>query len=104
MDQIEFSIKSLPEYQFKIKKISPVDLLCLTTTMNLEDFNKTKDSYNFILEHMEVKINEKWFDVKIPGREIYSPESLETNLIALNELIEYFFSNIIAPLFQKSSE
>lgn len=104
MKQEVFNIKSLPDFEFRIKKISPVDLLCLTTTMDLEDFNKTQDSYNFILEHTEVKINDKWFPVKIQGKDIYMPESLEENLIALNELIEYFFSNIIAPLFQKSSE
>ena len=104
MKQEVFSINSFPDLEFRVKKISPVDLLCLTTTMDLEDFSKTQSSYNFILEHIEVKINDKWFNVKITGKDIYMPESLEENLVALNELIEWFFSNVIAPLFQKSSE
>ena len=53
----EFTIKSRPELVFRTKKISPVDLLALTTTIDFENFTKTKETYNFALEHIEVKDN-----------------------------------------------
>lgn len=104
MEQNVFTIKSLPELEFRPKKISPIDILSISTTMDLENFNKTKEAYSFALENVEVKIGDKWFEVKHPGRDVYMPVGIEENLTALNELLGWFFENIIFKSFQKSSE
>ena len=104
MKQEVFNIKALPDLSFRPAKVSPVDLLSLATTMDLENFKKTKEIYSFILENTEVQINDKWFKVKVAGRDVYMPESIETNLLAMNQIIEWFFDNILKPLFQESSK
>lgn len=100
----EFTIDSMPELQFRVAKISPVDLLAITTQMNFDKFQQTKALYTFALEHVEVKQGEKWFPVKVPNQEVYMPTSLEDDLVALNEVIAYFLNEVVAKTFTKSSE
>lgn len=100
----EFTIQSRPELVFRTKKISPVDLLALTTTIDFENFTKTKELYNFALEHIEVKDNnDKWSSAKIEGREVYNL-LIEDDVMAMNELITYFLNEVVGKAFMKSSE
>ena len=102
--QTEFKIKSRPELEFRVGKISAIDMLALQIQTNFEDMKQTKEVFTFILEHIEVKLLEKWVNVKVQGREIYMPENLEEDLRALQELYTYFLVNILKPLFVKSEE
>lgn len=100
----EFTIESRPELTFRTKKISPVDLLALTTTIDFENFTKTKELYNFALEHIEVKdTDNKWSSAKIEGREVYNL-LIEDDVMAMNELITYFLNEVVGKAFMKSSE
>lgn len=100
----EFTIKSRPELVFRTKNISPVDLLALTTTIDFENFTKTKELYNFALEHIEVKDNnDKWSSAKVEGREVYNL-LIEDDVMAMNELITYFLNEVVGKAFMKSSE
>ena len=100
----EFKIEALPELELRVMRISPVDLLALTTQMDFDKFAQTKEFYKFALEHVEVKQGEKWFQVKYPDREVYTPTTIEDNLSALNQIIQWFFENVIVPAFPQSSE
>ena len=100
----EFTIESLPSLQFRTAAISPVDLLAITTQIDFDKYQQTKMLYTFALEHIEVKQGEKWFPVKLPGQEVYTPTSLGENLVALNEIITYFLNEVVAKTFTKSSE
>lgn len=99
----EFQIQSRPELTFRTKKISPVDLLALSTTIDFEKFTKTKELYNFALEHMEIKEGDKWSPVKFENRDVYNI-LIEEDIVALNELISYFLNEVVAKAFMKSSE
>ena len=105
MNATYFTIESKPELELRTKYVSPIDILAITTTqMDFVEFAKTKEFYSFALEHVEVKVGEKWFPVKFPGRDVYTPEELETNIVVLNEIISWFLENIIVSAFPQSSE
>ena len=104
MQPREFRIKTRPDYELMIPKVSPVDILALTTQMDFESYEPTKVFYNFALEHTQIKVGEKWFPIKYPGREVYMPSEIEDDLASLNEIIEYFLREIIMPAFPKSEE
>ena len=105
MTEKEFKIKSCPDFEFRSRRISPIDLLALaTTSISFEDFGKTKEFYSFALENVEVKLGDKWYPVKYAGREVYSPPELMENIVALNEICQWFLENIIVSAFPKSSE
>lgn len=104
MQPIEFKIAKRPELELRIKKVSPVDLLAISTQMDFNKFAQTKEMYKFALEQTEVKIGDKWFPVKVEGREVYMPTDLEDDPIALNEIIVYFLDNVVTKVFPESSE
>lgn len=99
----EFTISELPDYKFRVAKINGVEILALRTQIDFNDISKTQTTFKFILEHLEIYLGGQWQKVKIANREIYLPEGIEDNPIALNELISYFLNNVIKPLFQKSN-
>lgn len=104
MKQQEFTIENLPDLQFRLMKISPVDLLAMTTQLDFDNFKKTKVLYTFALENIEVKQGEKWLPVKVAGKEIYTPTEIEDNLIALNQLADWFLDNVVTKSFTESSK
>lgn len=99
-----FKIEALPDYEFEFDYISPIDLLALTTQLNLEEFKPTKLTYTFALEHIKVKVGEAWLPVKVADREVYMPSGIETNLIAISQLCNYFLNEVLAKAFTKSEE
>lgn len=100
----EFTIKSRKKDKFRIAKISPVDLLALTTQIDLSNFQQTKVIFTFALEHIEVKVAETWMPVKVVGREVYQPSGIEEDMNAMNELVMYFLNEVIAKTFTQSSK
>ena len=104
MQPKEFTIESKPEMQFRVTRVSPVDLLAITTQMDFEKFAQTKEMYTFALEHIQVKIGDKWNDVKMKGKDVYMPPELEDNIVALNELIIWFLNNVVMNAFPDSRE
>lgn len=100
----EFSIESRPNQRFRVAKISPVDLMAITQTIDFDRFESNQTLIRFCLENAEVLVGEKWLPVKTKGREVYQPLGIEGDLNALNEIFLWMIENVIAKTFTKSSE
>lgn len=98
----EFEIKSLPNVKFRVKRVNPIDLLAMSMSMDLGDFKSNKTLVSFALENIETQLGDKWFPVS--NRGVLTPTALESNLIAMSELTEYFVSNVLFPVFPNASE
>lgn len=101
MKEQVFKIKSRNE-EFRIAKMSPVELLALQTQIDFNSLQQTTTTFDFILEHIEVSIANSW--TKVKDNNIYMPINIESDLTALQELVVYFLSDYLAPLFKKSNE
>ena len=100
----EFTIDSMPDKIFRVAKISPVDLMAITTMVDFEKFESNKTLITFCLENTEVKVGESWQPVKVKGRENYQPMGIDNNFIALNDIFMWMVENVISKTFTKSSE
>ena len=103
MKEKEFKIESRSE-QFRVKKISPVDLMAISTQIDLENLSMTKTLIKFCLENVEVKVGEAWLPVKMTDKEIYQPKDIVDDMTALNEIFVYMMEEVIVKVFTKSSE
>lgn len=103
-EQKTFKLESLPEYEFRVGKVSPIDLLAISTQIDFENFKMTKTLMTFCIENAEVKMGEKWLPVKVKDREVYKPPEIATNIVALNELFMWMMDNVVTAVFPKSSE
>ena len=99
----EFKINGREE-TFRVGYISPVELLALSTQIDFQNYEQTKLLYKFSLEHIEVKVGEAWLPVKTTDKEVYAPQNIANDYIALNELCLYFMQNYIAKTFTQSSK
>ena len=108
-------------FEFRIGRISPVEMLTISSAgISLYkkgpdgnftlDFSNEKNVetintfYNMVFEHIEVKVADKWNPVKQKGTEVWWPESIVTNYDLLMDLINWFMSEVVFPVFLKSSE
>lgn len=99
----EFKLESREE-TFRVAKISPIDILAISTQVDFENFKMTKTLMTFCVENVEVKIGEKWLPVKTKDKEIYWPKDITKDFVALNEIFIYMMENVITAVFPKSSE
>ena len=99
-----FTIESMPNYQFREAYTSPVDLLALSLQVDFDQFKKTKELFEFALEHCEVKVGEKWFPVKSAGLETYAPFGIEKNYTALNDICKWYIETVLMEVFPGSAE
>lgn len=100
----EFKIDAMPNTDFRVKKISPVDLMAITASIDFDKFETNKSLITFCLENAEVKVGETWQPVKTKGRDVYQPMGIESNITALNQVFYWMMENVIAKSFTKSSE
>lgn len=103
MEQTEFTLSSRQE-TFRVAKISPIDLLAISTQIDFENFKMTKTLMQFCIENVEVKMGEKWLPVKVKDKEIYQPKDISNDLVALNEIFVYMMEKVVTAVFPKSSE
>ena len=89
---------------FRIAKLSPVDLLAISTQIDFSNLKMTKTLITFCLENIEVKIGEAWLPVKVKDKEIYQPKDIVNDLSSLSNLYTYFIENVIVKTFMKSDE
>lgn len=99
----EFIIESLPDHAFRVAKISPVDLLAITQTIDFDRFEANQTLVRFCLENVETLMGEKWLPVKVKGKDVYQPMGIESNFDALNDIFLWMMENVIAKTFTKSS-
>lgn len=104
MTHEEFEIESMPGTRFRVAKISPVDMMAITQTIDFDRFESNQTLIRFCLENAEVLMGEKWLPVKTKGRDVYQPIGIESDLIALNEVFLWMMENVIAKVFTRSSE
>lgn len=97
----EFSVKGC-EYILRFKKIKPTTLLALITQLGDMNFKVTENTYDFILENTEVKVEGQWVTLKQGG--VYFPVDLETNLLVLQKIITKFVDELLTPVFTNSGE
>lgn len=96
-----FKIQARDE-EFRIGKISPVEILALQTQIDFNSLEQTTTTFDFILEHIEVNLVGQW--VKVKNKNLYMPVDIENDLQALQQLVVYFLTDYLAPLFKKSNE
>lgn len=104
MEQVEFKIESRKDQIFRVAKISPIDILAISTQIDFESFKATKTLMTFCVENVEVKIGEKWLPVKTKDKEIWWPKDIVNDFVALNEIFIWMMENVITAVFPKSSE
>lgn len=90
-------------YKFRVN-ISSVSLLSLKTTMNFEKPTLTEETYKYMLEHVEVQVKDKWFPVKVKGKEDYFPVGIENKIVLLEDICYFFMREVVMKTFQKSDE
>ncbi len=100
----EFTVESMPNFKFREAYTSPVDLLALSLQVDFDQFKKTKELFEFALEHCEVKVGEKWFPVKSAGMEAYAPLGIEKNFAALNDICHWYIDTVLMEVFPESAE
>lgn len=98
-----FNIEGRKEL-FRVGKISTVEILAIQTQINFNSLYQTETLFNFILEHIEVSLNNTWVTLKEKGREVYMPLDIQNDYIALQQLCIYFIKDYLQPLFKKSEE
>lgn len=98
-----FNIEGRKEL-FRVGKISTVEILAIQTQINFNSLSQTETLFNFILEHIEVSLNNMWVSLKEKGREVYMPVDIQNDYIALQQLCIYFIKDYLQPLFKKSEE
>ena len=98
-----FNIEGRKEL-FRIGKISTVEILAIQTQINFNSLSQTETLFNFILEHIEVSLNNMWVTLKEKGREVYMPLDIQDDYLALQQLCIYFIKDYLQPLFKKSEE
>lgn len=98
-----FNIEGRKEL-FRIGKISTVEILAIQTQINFNSLSQTETLFNFILEHIEVSLNNMWVTLKEKGREVYMPLDIQNDYVALQQLCIYFIKDYLQPLFKKSEE
>ena len=99
----EFKIDAM-QNTFRVGKISPVDLMAITQTIDFEKFETNKVLITFCLENAEVKVGETWLPVKVKNKDVYQPMGIENDFLALNQIFLWMMENVIAKTFTKSSE
>lgn len=98
-----FNIEGRKEL-FRVGKISTVEILAIQTQINFNSLYQTETLFNFILEHIEVSLNNMWVTLKEKGREVYMPLDIQDDYLALQQLCIYFIKDYLQPLFKKSEE
>ena len=57
-----------------------------------------------VFEHISVKIDGKWCNVKEKDADVWWPMHIDEDYDTLNKLIVWFMSDIVIPVFTKSNE
>lgn len=91
---------TIKEFKFRIKKMNVIELMAIRSTMNFDDVDKLQQTYNNMLERIELQVGDKWLQVK-QGDDYY-PAGLENDFELTQDLITFFLS-YLKSVFQKSN-
>ena len=93
---------TIKENTYRIKQMNAIELLSIQTCIDLSNVDEAINTYNFILERLEVKIKDQWLPVKEKNKDIFYPADVENDFETLQKLITHFLS-YIKEVFQKSN-
>lgn len=98
-------LKNYPGVEFRIKDhLPPLEVFALSTQVDFDDFDKTLKLSEYALEHMEVKIGERWLAVKERGANALNPLGIDEDMNNVAELVHTFAEKVIFASFTKSEE
>lgn len=103
MTNSEFNIKSRPE-TFRVRQMSAVEFLALRSIAATTDLEGLTKFFQELLNRIEVKLGNTWLKVYDKQANTYYPAEIEFDVMAIQEIIEYFTETVMKPVFTKSSE
>ena len=89
---------------FRVKKMNAIETLALRTASNIDDTKSAQKFFNEILERIEVQVADKWLPVKDKTVDAYYPAGIEDDVDAIQQLINFFMTSFLHPVFTKSAE
>lgn len=87
-------------FTFRIKTMNAIELLALQDQIEFDSYESSIQTYNTMLEHVEVKIKDQWLTVK--QKENFYPVDIENNLQAIKDIITHVV-NYLKEVFRKSN-
>lgn len=94
---------TIGEFEYRIKKMNAIELLALQTQVSFDSFENAAKCYETILERIEVKMGERWLQVKETGKNVFYPVDIENDIETITTLIKHFMA-YLKEVFQKSNE
>lgn len=85
---------------FRIKRMNAIELLAFQSSTSFESYEDSLKSFDTILEHVEVKCNDVWLQVKQKSN--YYPAGIENDINAIQEIVTRF-TDYLRSVFSKSS-
>lgn len=95
----EFKLSSFSQ-SFRIKKMNAIEIFAMKTQIDFDNFNNAMNTFNLILENVEVKLDDTWLPVKEHSN--YYPLGIENDIIAIDEISAEFMKQL-KEVFRKSN-
>lgn len=95
----EFKLSTFNQ-TFRIKKLNAIEIFAIKTQIDFDNFKSALDTFNLILENVEVKLDDNWLPVK--DRSNYYPLGIEDDIVAIDEISAQFMKQF-KEVFQKSN-
>ena len=87
---------------YRIKPMNAIETLAIRQQLDFENIKVTVDTYNQLLERLEIKVgDDQWLTVK--QGDVYYPSGLENDIGTVKALLEFFIVDYLKPLFTKSN-
>lgn len=93
--------KQIGKFNFRIRKMNAIELLAFNMQSEIQTFDGTVETFNLILENIEVQTGDSWLPVKEKNKNIFYPSGIENDIMTIKELIP-FFMNYIGSVFHPS--
>lgn len=93
----EFTVK---DFKFRIKKMNAIELLALKSSISFDNVDELKQTYDSLLERVEVNVKDNWLQVK--QNDNYLPADIETDVELVDGLITAILQ-YIKSVFTKSN-
>lgn len=103
MTQSEFTIKSRVE-TFRVRQMSAVEFLSLRAIASSDSIESIQRFMMELLNCIEVKLGNTWLRVYDKNADCYYPADIGDDVVAIQDLIDYFTGEVMKPVFTKSSE
>lgn len=103
LENKEFKIEGY-DFTFRIKTMNAIEAFAIQSQFDFRDLKRATNLINVVLEHIEIKVKDQWLPVKMEGRNVFVPESIESDVHLLRELMNFFSDKYLDGLFQKSDE